>query len=295
MKAAKKARKTKLQDLPTSEPDGGIVPDDAMPLEVIPDGAIVEYDLLDPVDDTNAIRQAYLQTYGAEMPAAHLQPYAEALGAGQLSRLAAVLELVDTARRDGREVTLHFDQPMQNYLPGLSPGGPARGTGWTGTRSTRVVDLSEIGTLDDTAFVRFSYLHILSKPADPEGLAHHLYRMQTGRTRLDVLNELAQSAKLEGEPVTFQLRAEALPKLGQSPVASLKNLLAGEAEECIGALYQTVLGKPVDADGMAHYLWQLSRGRSRFEIYIELRAVAAREGRSVIVDCDLDEAPPDET
>jgi hypothetical protein len=288
MKKPKKPRKGAVEAI-LAEP---ALSDVTLPLEE----AIVEYDMLDPNDDVQALRQAHLQAYGAPMPDANLRPFADALAAGQLSRLAAVLELVDAARREGRDVTLHFSQPMQHYLPGLSPGaGTGRGVGWAPPRSLRVVDLSDLGALDDAGFVRFGYLHILGKPADAEGLAHHLYRMQTGRTRLDVLSELAQAAKLEGEAVTFQIRAEALTTLGQNPVASLKALLSGDAEACIAALYQTVLGKPVDADGMAHYLWQISRGRRRFEIYLELRAVAAREGRAVFVDCDVDEDALGET
>jgi hypothetical protein len=256
--------------------------------------AIIDYDQLNAHDDVEAIRQAYLQAYGTKIAAATLQPFMEALASGRLSRLAAVLKLVDSARQDGRDITLHFGQPMQCYLPGLSPGARP-GAGWSPPQNARVVDVSDLGSLDDAAFVRHGYLHILGKPADPEGLAHHLYQMQTGRTRLDVLSALAQAAKQDGETVTFQLRADALTQLGQNQVASLKSLLAGSPEACIGALYQTVLGKAVDAEGLAHYLWQISSGRSRYALYVELRAVAAREGRRVVVDCDIDEATFGET
>jgi hypothetical protein len=271
-----------------------IIPPESNLPSALTDDAIIDYDHLDAHDDIEAIRQAYLQAYGTKMAAATLRPFAEALAGGRLSRLTAVLELVDLARREGREITLHFGQPMQSYLPGLSPGD-GLAAGGSPPRNLRVVDVSDLEALDDAAFVRYGYLHILGKTADPEGLAHHLYQLQTGRTRLDVLSTLAQAAKQDGETVTFQLRADALTQLGQNQVASLKSLLAGSPEQCISALYQTVLGKAVDADGMAHYLWQLSTGRSRFAIYTELRTVAMREGRRVVVDCDIDETAWGET
>jgi hypothetical protein len=250
--------------------------------------AIIEYDLLDAADDLLAIRQAFLQAYGRPMPHTELVPYANALASGQASRLALVLQLVDAARDEGHDIILHFHQPMQSYLPGLSAGGGLRAEGWTPTPAIRLVDLSDIDVLDDEALVRYGYIHVLGKPADREGLAHQLYRLQSGSSRLDVLADLAAAARRNGEPVAFQLRDDALTRLGQKPLNRLSEILAGSAEDCIRAMYRTILGKAADEGGLAHYLWQLSSGRSRLSVYAELRAVAAQEGRHVVIDCDLD-------
>ena len=251
--------------------------------------AVVEYDQLDPADGRAALAQAWLQAYGEPIGAAQLEHYGVRLAAGQASRLALVLELVDGARQAGRQITLRFSQPMQSYLPGLAAGASS-GEGMVAAAAMRVVDLSEMDGLAPEEFVRACYIQILGKPADPEGLAHFLHRMATGSARLSVPSDLARAARLEGESVIFQLQPQALGRFGQGPAPSLAALLSGSDQACIEALYQAVLGKAADEGGLAHYQWQLTSGRSRLSLFTELRRVAAQEGRQVIVDFDLDEA-----
>jgi len=252
------------------------------------DPCVVDYDRLDPSDDVAAIRQAYLQLHGEAITESALMPYAEALAAGRASRLALVLELVDAVRVKRPDVVLRFDRKLPYYLPRLAAQGS--GESWTPIAVTRVVDLSELDRLDDEAFLRSCYLRVLGKPGDPEGLAYYRHLLQTGSTRLDVLSAHAAAAAADGEAVTFQMQADALGRFGRDRIARLSELLGGSPEDCIHALYRVVLGKAADAGGLAHYLWQLSIGRSRLSVYAELRAIAVRDGRHVTVDCDLDEA-----
>ena len=61
--------------------------------------------------------------------------------------------------------------------------------------------LDEFFALDEVAFIHFSYRTLLRREADDDGLKHFIASLRRGRSRLEVLDKLLQSAEARAKAV----------------------------------------------------------------------------------------------
>ncbi|MET0370928.1 MAG: DUF4214 domain-containing protein [Sphingobium sp.] len=53
----------------------------------------------------------------------------------------------------------------------------------------------ELMRADGEQFVRWAYITLLGRPADPEGLRFYLRRMDEGKTKVSIMKQLSRSAE----------------------------------------------------------------------------------------------------
>ena len=133
--------------------------------------------------------------------------------------------------------------------------------------------LSELLQGDDEQFVRHAYHAILGRGADPGGLETYMSLLSSGKSRVEVLNELLRSS--EGI-------AHGAHIAGLDAAKSLVELLAHENHAFVSCAYQTLLVRFVDAGALDQYVLELSRGMARLQILREIRSSEECKSREAL-------------
>lgn len=105
----------------------------------------------------------------------------------------------------------------------------------------RGVQLEDLLSLADEAFVQTAYRLVLGRDVDPDGRRHYMERLGQGELRLRVLADLRWSAegRARGQPVPRLddalrlLRRSRLPLWGRRARAQLESLLAGRQQRLV--------------------------------------------------------------
>jgi Domain of unknown function (DUF4214) len=122
--------------------------------------------------------------------------------------------------------------------------------------------LNEIIYGSDKHFVRTAYECVLGRPADSSGLDTYMSLLLEGKSRVEILVDLRRS--LEGRKYGAHV-------LGLNPATSLAELLAHQDEAFTSCAFQTILGRPVDANAFASYGHQLENGADRLYLLNDIR------------------------
>jgi hypothetical protein len=158
-------------------------------------------------------------------------------------------------------------------------------------------------------FVVTCYHVLLGRAPDPEGLRHYVGLLMAGAPRLQIIDSLCRSregrsrraivAGLQGARRAYHLsRWPGLGRLlrplllawypvgvvydaGTSQTPSLGDLLALRDERLVQQAYKTLLHRPPDAPGLAHYLRLLHAGRHPIDVLGQIRRSA--EGQRAAV------------
>jgi hypothetical protein len=148
-------------------------------------------------------------------------------------------------------------------------------------------------TTGDAAFVCALYEDVLGRTADASGLSTYLDQLSGGTPRSAIAEELLTSAEYRSDLVaSYYLQYLGRPADGggistfltlfaqgadaenvQAAImgsAEFANRSGGSAREFVGALYQDLLNRPVDAAGLATFTGQLATGASRSAVAEEL-------------------------
>lgn len=247
--------------------------------------SVIEIDALLSMADADLVREAFLATRGEAPEPGIAQQHLDALAARRTDRLQFVLDLVQEARRAGREVVVRFGSPAQRYLSGLVPGGEDRAG-----PAVRAVDISGLCRAEDEEFVRQCYIHLLGKQADEGGLRYYAALLRGGTPKVEVLSRLIAAARGQGETLALRIEGDALAHLAEDGAQRgrhrLEELLPGSDEAFVARLYRRLLGKEVDPDGLAAYRWMLTTECSRLEVVARIMQAAREAGRPVAVDFD---------
>jgi hypothetical protein len=143
-------------------------------------------------------------------------------------------------------------------------------SGSTGT----IVSLDELLALDGEMFIRRAYQTLLLRDADPGGLVNYLGFLESGISKLDIVNELRSS--IEG-------RRHNVALAGAAPVAidvtdgrvgavakDIDQLLALDGQRFVDSAYLTLFHRQADVQGLRHYVPLLRRRGGKAEVLRQL-------------------------
>jgi hypothetical protein len=138
---------------------------------------------------------------------------------------------------------------------------------------TNFFTLAELLQGNDQQFVSNAYQALLGRGADSGGLDTYTSLLLDGKSRAELLIELRRSA--EG-------KAHAAYVVGLDAATSLVELLAHQNDAFVNCAFQTLLGRPVDANAFVGYGKELANGVARIYLLGEIRKSGEFSSRNAI-------------
>jgi Domain of unknown function (DUF4214) len=133
--------------------------------------------------------------------------------------------------------------------------------------------LAELLQGNDQQFVSNAYQALLGRGADSDGLNTYTSLLLGGKSRVELLVELRRSG--EG-------KAHAACVAGLDAATSLVELLAHQNDAFVSCAFQTLLGRPVDANAFVGYGKELANGIARLYLLREIRKSGEFSSRNAI-------------
>lgn len=152
----------------------------------------------------------------------------------------------------------------------------------TGDEPAKAGSVAELLRLPDREFVEAAVRLLLDQGTDVESRNMLLTRLRGGVPRHRVLVDLAQTSGRTAFPDVAGL--DDLMREVKDPLfptaRSLDELMALHDEAFVDAAYKTILRRPPDFKGLAHYIGRLREGHSRSSVIYELARSSEGRGRA---------------
>jgi len=118
--------------------------------------------------------------------------------------------------------------------------------------------------LEPEAFVDTLYRQILNRPAEPDGLRHHVHRLTLGDTRMNVLSGIVGS--LEASTLFRKAVAPTSQKSNETVADHVSSWLRlTDDYTFLRTVYAEVLGRQPEEEGSAAWMHAMRSGVERME------------------------------